>query len=349
MSIDLFREAVTAARDGRDREAHELLQEHLMGQPRHEMGWLWLSKISPDIDEQIRALETVLSLNPGHEEALYRLPELKAERKQQVQANQAEILQEAVWAYRNGRHHQARQHLLQITRSHPHHLKAWVGLAQVAQSPAEKIAALEMVVALNPQHEKAANTLQKLKVTFDDPLALAQAYEAVNLMTKALAAYQHAAQKAPNATDRHIAAKHARELQAVQQQTEQAKQQKPAPPLTMTSDNATLIRLGVGPLIVYLLLIFIHGGLNPLHVPWLAYLGIPVVAAGGLLIAGATNTPHHPSWQKIFGQQGIPNQNTAYALAFIGSVIALFPILLLLTVSYNELILYYETLATRMN
>ncbi|HRQ36429.1 MAG TPA: hypothetical protein PLD25_00755 [Chloroflexota bacterium] len=349
MSVDLFREAVKAVHNGRSREAHELLQELLMGQPRHEMGWLWLSKISPDIGEQIHALETVLSLNPGHDEALYRLPELKAARKQQQQTDQAELMQEAVWAYRNGRHHQARQYLLQITRNNPTHLKAWIGLAQVAPSPAEKIVALEMVVDLNPQHTKAAAALQKLKADFDDPLALGLAYKAVNLNAKALTAFQYATKKAPNATDRHIAGKHARELQASQPPAASEKQQNPPRPLTMTSDNATLIRLGLGPLIVYLLLIFIHGGLNPLHVPWLAYLGIPVVALGGLLIAGAANTPHHPYWHKIFGQQGIPNRNTAYALAFIGSVIVLFPILLVLTISYNELIIYYESLASRIN
>lgn len=347
MSIDLFREAVKAERNGRDREAYELLQELLMGQPRHEMGWLWLSKISPDIDEQIRALETVLSLNPGHEEALYRLPELKAERKQQVPANQAELLQEAVWAYRNGRHHQARQYLIQVVRSNPALLKAWLGLAQVAQSPAEKIVALEAIVNINPHHEKAATALQKLRSDFDDPLALAQAYEAVSLTGKAMTTYQYAAQKAPNAADRHIAAKHARTLQANQQKTEQEKQQKSAQPLTVTSDNATLLRLGLGPLIVYMLLIFIHGGLNPLRVPWLAYVGLPVVAVGALLIAAA-NTPYHPYWQKFFGQHGIPNRNTALALAFVGSVIVIFPILLVLTFSWNELVVYYESLAAQI-
>ncbi len=349
MSIDLFREAVTAVHNGRHREAHELLQELLLGQPRHEMGWWWLSKVSPDVDEQIRALEMVLSLNPGHEEALYRLPELRAAHKQQEQTNLAELLEEAVWAYRHGRHHQARQHLLQIVRRQPTHLKAWLGLAQVTQSAAEKIVALETVVTLAPQHEKAATALHKLRLDFNDPLALAQAYEGLNLTTKALTAYQYAAQKAPNATDRHIAAKHARQLQVNQQKIEQEKQQKPAQPLTTTSDNATLIRLGLGPLIVYLLLIFIHGGLNPLRVPWLAYVGIPIVAVGGLMIAGAANTPHHPYWQTLFGLQGIPNRNTAYLLAFIGSLIVLFPILLVLTVSFNELVVYYEMLATRAN
>ncbi len=349
MSIDLFREAVRAARDGRNREAHELLQELVMGQPRHEMGWLWLSKVSPDLAEQIHALEKVLSLNPGHEEALYRLPELKAERKQREQVDHAELLQEAVWAYRNGRHHQARQHLMQITRTDPTHIKAWLGLAQVAQAPAEKIVALEAVVSINPQHEKAAAALQKARADFDDPLALAQAYEAVNLTAKALAAYQQAAKSATNATDRHIASKHARALQSSQQQLKQEQKQKPERPLVFTSDNANLIRLGVGPLIIYMLLIFIHGGLNPLRVPWEAYLGIPIVAVGGLIIAGAANAPHHPYWQLLFGQQGIPNGGAGALLSFVGIVIVLIPILLVLTVSFNKLIFYYGSLAAGGN
>lgn len=348
MSIDLFREAVKAVHDGRRGEAHELLQELLLGQPHHEMGWLWLSKVSNDVDEQIRALETLLSLNPAHEEALYRLPELKAERKQQIQTSQTELLQEAVWAYKNGRQHQARQYLQQLVRSDPTVLKAWLGLAQVAQSPAEKMVALEAVVSLNPQHEKAGSALKKLKLNFDDPLALAQAYEGVNLTAKALAVYQQAAQKAPTAADRHIASKRARELLASQQQIEREKQKKPVRPVTITSDTVTLIRLGIGPLIVYMLLIFIQGGLNPLDIPWLAYLGIPVVALGGFMIAAAANTPHHPSWQKIFGPQGIPNRNTAYVVAVVGALIVLFPTISVLTASFNSLILYYESLAAGM-
>jgi tetratricopeptide (TPR) repeat protein len=346
MSMDLFREAIKAAHNGRRQDAHNLLQELLMGQPRHELGWWWLSKVAEDVDEQIRALETVLILNPAHEEAIHRLPELKAQRKQQEQNDQAALYQEAVWAYKNGRHPQARQYLHQLVRQNPSHLKAWLGLAQVAHSPAEKIVALETALTLNPEHEKAAIHLKKLRANFDDPLALAQAYEAVHLTGKAVAAYHFAAQNAPHSADRHMAGKHARKLQAAQQKWAQDQQKKAERPIVFTSENANLVRLGFGPLLVYLLLIFIHGGLNPLHIPWLAYLGIPLVAMGSLLIAGAANTPHHIYWHKLFGPQGIPNHATALALAVVGFLIVFIPIMLVLTVSYDQLLVYHQALSS---
>jgi hypothetical protein len=73
MSFDLFREAVKAAHNDDEKSARALLQELLLGQPRHELGWLWLSKVSADIDEQIKALETALTINPARKETKLRL------------------------------------------------------------------------------------------------------------------------------------------------------------------------------------------------------------------------------------------------------------------------------------
>jgi hypothetical protein len=343
MSIDLFHEAIKAARKEDEVLAHQLLQKLVREQPDHEQGWLWLSKVSDDLDEEIRALEMVVKLNPTHEEAAYRLLELKAEQKLQQPTSADELYREALLAYKNGRAHQSRFNLQQIVRSHPTYLKAWLGLAQVAQTPAQRIVALETVVAIDPTHAKGTAVLQKLKLNHHDNLALGRAYEEVGQLSKAQAAYQQAARHASSSADRHIAAKHAREIEARLKTQTQAKA---APKtITLTDVNTTLTRLAFGPVILYFLLLMIHGGLNPLRIPWLFYLAMPVVGLGSLLITGATSTPDHPFWKKIVGAQGITDQGMIMGLTAVGLLLLSIPFGMIFVSSIHRFIVYLEALA----
>jgi hypothetical protein len=344
MSIDLFHEASKAARKGDEALAHQLLQQLVREQPGHDLGWLWLSKVSDDLDEEIRALEMVVKLNPTHEEAAYRLLELKAERKQQQPASADELYREALLAYQNGRAHQARFNLQQIVRADPAHLKAWLGLAQVAQTPAQRIVALETVVAIDPTHAKGTAVLQKLKLNHHDNLAMGRAYEEVGQLNKALAAYQRAARRTSSSADRHIAAKHAREIETRLKTQSQAKT---APKtITVTNVNTTLTRLAFGPVILYFLFLFIHGGLNPLRISWLFYLAVPIVVLGSLLMTGAISTPDHPFWKRIVGPRGITDQGMVMALTAVGLLLLAIPFAMIFVSSINRFIVYLETLAS---
>src|SRR5215510_5703346 len=65
----LFQRGVAAARGGQRRVAAVLLGRAVQLNPRHEMGWLWLSGVLDDPKEIAFCLRSVLSVNPHNERA----------------------------------------------------------------------------------------------------------------------------------------------------------------------------------------------------------------------------------------------------------------------------------------
>lgn len=345
MSFDLFREAVRAAHNNDEKSARALLQELLLGQPRHELGWLWLSKVSIDLDEQINALEKALTINPERKETKLRLETLRHQQANQYrQLPESSLYQEAIAEYKNGRAHRARELLEQIVQNDPKHEKAWLGLSNIGYKPEEKIVALEMALALNPHNSKVQTRLQKLKLNQEDQLAMGLAYEKFGQYGRALSAYQIATRNAISTSDKHIARKHylAIKTQADSFIEATLAQQKI---VKTTSANSTLIRLALGPIIIYMMLLFIHGGLNPLKIPFLFYLGIIGVVIGSLLTVGAANTPHHPFWQKILGPEGITDNTTRAIMTSLGLLFILIPFGIVFLSGLTRIAQLRETLA----
>ena len=60
----LFERGVAAARGGQRRVAAGLLARVVQLDPRHEMGWLWLSGVLDDSEEIAFCLRAVLAVNP---------------------------------------------------------------------------------------------------------------------------------------------------------------------------------------------------------------------------------------------------------------------------------------------
>ncbi len=76
----LLRQGIEALKQGRRATARELLEKLVNDEPAHELGWLWLSGATDDLEEQIICLENVLTLNPQNERARKGLAALKAKR-----------------------------------------------------------------------------------------------------------------------------------------------------------------------------------------------------------------------------------------------------------------------------
>lgn len=265
-------------------------------------------------------------------------------------SHESELYQEAVAAYRNGRPHQAHQLLRQLVTENPHHEKAWLGLSQVAVTNEEKFVALEAAVALNPAHEKAAARLKQLSLAQDDHLALGKVYEALGQPAKAIKAFQYAAKQSPSSADRHIARQHLNDLLAIAETQKQGiVAEKERRPLTITHDTTTLLRLAAGPVIVYFLLVFIHSGLNPLHLPFFFYLNGLLVIFGSLLVTGIANTPNHPIWQKVIGPAGLHSNFTRFAITLFGLMLIILPFGIVLIVSVNQLLVYQQTLSAAVH
>ena len=65
----LFERGVAAAKGGQRRVAAGLLARVVQLDPRHELGWLWLSGVLEDPGEIAFCLRSVLSVNPHNERA----------------------------------------------------------------------------------------------------------------------------------------------------------------------------------------------------------------------------------------------------------------------------------------
>lgn len=74
------------------------------------------------------------------------------------------ILQLGIEAAREGNREEARNLFSLLTRQEPNNVQAWLWLAGVAEGPEERRAALEKVLALDPQNDMAARGLQAMGV-----------------------------------------------------------------------------------------------------------------------------------------------------------------------------------------
>ena len=71
------------------------------------------------------------------------------------QTEAAELLKQAIALARSGDKARARPLLRQVVEDDAANEAAWMWLASVAESPQEALSALEKVLALNPDHERA--------------------------------------------------------------------------------------------------------------------------------------------------------------------------------------------------
>ncbi|PDW03843.1 hypothetical protein [Candidatus Viridilinea mediisalina] len=74
-----------------------------------------------------------------------------------------QLLQTGVVAARSGKRVAARALFLALSREHPHDLRVWQGLAATAAHPDEQRMALEQIIALDPQHQRAREALARLQ------------------------------------------------------------------------------------------------------------------------------------------------------------------------------------------
>lgn len=337
---DLFREAVKLAKSGRRVEARNLLLELVDGNPDHELAWIWLSQLVDDPEDRIIALENALTINPNRPETAVRLETLR-QQKQAREFGQADLFQQAKQLYRNGRKAEARQRLQKLISQEPKHAKAWLGLALLEPKLEDQIFALETTLFLNQDQPKARRKLDQLKRSGQiDYLALGKKFEENGRAQKAVAAYKKVEKGEYSATDKTIAKKRRLSLE---------NSLKEPKPLKFTSPTTHLIRLTVGPVLVYAMMALIQSGLNPLHISPLLLLGGLMAPVGSLLLAGTANTPHHPWWKRLLGPEGLAEIRKRKMIALLGLLLIMLPFTLALLIAFNRLAAYEAAFTFNIN
>ncbi len=144
--LELLREGIAACKAGNRSLARRLLQEVTEWDPQNEMAWMWLSGVAQSPHEMVAYLNRVLQLNPDNVKAQ------EGMRLASLEAGSA--------AAKVGHRALARHHFRAIVRLNPRDEEGWLRLASVADTPAEGLAYVKRVLAINSKNGKAREALR---------------------------------------------------------------------------------------------------------------------------------------------------------------------------------------------
>jgi CheY-like chemotaxis protein len=148
-ALDLLREGVALANAGRKDQARERIRAALKLTPDSELGWLWLAGVSDSPHESLRAIETVLRINPKNPRALAGLNPTR--------------LRAGIAAAQAGDTDSALELLRECVRQDPKNELAWFWLGCTTGDAQEAHAALAKVVEINPTNDAARARLAPLR------------------------------------------------------------------------------------------------------------------------------------------------------------------------------------------
>jgi hypothetical protein len=291
---------------------------------QNELAWLLLSNLVPELDDRIIALENALTINPNNEKAAHQLWKLKQKRSTsdpiELSDEYHRRLEEAVNAVEQGQDMLAYGILRQLVREDDRNEQAWFMLSELSPDTDSEINALQNLLLLNPKHNEGRARLEQLQNYRNDPLALAKVYEDWGQMEKAQDIYVRVAFEGATVAERREAER--------RMQNKVIREQ--VPDMRMVGPQVTLIRMMVGPMALYTALAFIHGGLNPLKISPIFWLGgISVFVGSFLMVIGSepdTRILWQNVWQKMGGKQNAPRNG----LTSLGILLWILPVAMII-------------------
>lgn len=344
---ELFQTAVKKAKAGERNQARAMLIQLVETNPDHELAWLWLSELVADPEDKIIALENALTINPQRSQTQTRLRQL---RQKQAAASQpashfalngiselqittpeetrfAEINQLfAADKITEGRHQ-----LADFLRRYSNHEAGWWLMVQHADSQTNLLIGLDHLLRLNPAHPEAPKMLGSIKPTNKEFLQMGRLYERLERWETAVTYYKRAL-KSPVNADRLLAQKR---LPHVEEQIKLAK-------IKYTGPTATVLRLAVGPTLLYAMLVLIQAGLKPTQASPLLCLSNLAFLAGMLLFSALSHAPEHP-WMQQLRETAVFQNRTV--LRLVSLLLILLPIMLLLALTVSRLLNFELNLA----
>jgi hypothetical protein len=186
--------------------------------------------------------------------------------------------------------------LYQQAEASPQHSETWLLIAEITPRTQEKLSALRKAAEIEPNNEEIRAQCQRLEALERNPFLAGQQHEERGEREQARLVYEWIKVHSRSPADRIEAARRMENLRI----TEEAERLHPISP------TLGLLRLTLGPAILFGLLIFIHSGLNPLKLPLLSLLGQASVLAGSLLVNVTGLRPMHPRWVELFGRPAPP-------------------------------------------
>jgi len=318
--------AIAAARDGKRREAHDLLRLIVKHQPSNLAAWLWLSDVAETLDEQIAALESALLIAPHNPQAMARLETLYAQQETTAKERQQELMRTAEAARRAGHTKEAHGILLRTVEEFENNQTAWLMLSETIDDPQDQIAALEHAVNLSPKNTRLKTRLTLLKRFKNDWLSLGDLYRDDGQMARARDVYLTVAAHAKNGLERAEADRRLAVMDRLAQ----------LPDFKGFDPTFTWIRLSFAPIVFYSLLALLFTGFNPAQIPSLLFAAGGSVVIGSVLLAG-TAAPRHIVWKLLFGVVGLSVPALRRMIGLTGILLVLAPYILLVNMAIARL------------
>jgi tetratricopeptide (TPR) repeat protein len=340
-SGDLLRQAIATARAGHELTAREMFLQIVQAEPRNELAWMWLIGLLDGLEERIHACQQVLAINPGNANVRAYLSQLLAEQQKLLGAERLRAeqhLQQVRELVGANKRDEALTFLRRLIREGVDGAEAWRLLADLAPEVDERARALQKLVKLKPEDTHARQELQRLRHFQKNPLDLAAMYEEQGEIEKAIDAYSRAAlQPQTRRQWTNIYWKITR--------LENLRLEK----ITHISPVISIARLTAGPPLLYLLLMLIQVGINPLaHSEPFLWLGFCIVLLGAFMVALASVRSRHRVWLILFkdiGAGGTPLARRTMAAA--GWILVIMPHLMLFANAYFRLQDYFFSLLPR--
>ena len=330
-SEDLLRQALQAARSGRELTARDLFQDVVRIDPDNELAWIWLSGLLDPLEDRITACERVLSINPGNQQIrVYKdrlLKEQNATHHKKVSGIDEKV-QQVRWYVEDGKRDEALLLLQKILQENNSHKDAWLLFANLSVSINDKVRAYEAILQIDSSDQAVREKLKRFKRFQRNPLDLAAFYEEDGKLDKALELYRVLAAEAGDGPKFERIYKNIVRLEDVK--VENIRHIRPA---------FNILRLSIGLPLLYILEVLIQEGLNPIRFPapdlWI---GIPMVMFGSFLLAVAGIRSRHAIWKRWFGDPDGKGSNMARVLVAVsGWGMVLTPHLLLVWDSFVRL------------
>lgn len=228
-----------------------------------------------------------------------------------------ERLKFAIELAQAGKHPEAEKMFRVVLREEPANLAAWVWYSDVAADLPERIHAMEQAVAQCPGNSMLEERLESLRrgLPVQEPMQVpsyterktgppnesmpfllhrGKILEDRGKFESAIEIYNSVITYSRSPAERVEAT---RRIEDIRTRLEADKIQRVHPTLN-------LLRLATGPVLLFIIMVFVQSGLNPLHTPLLSLLGIVSVAAGSLMVSITEMWPVHPAWVALFGNPG---------------------------------------------
>ncbi len=151
----LVQRGITANQEGKKTLAIQFMKQSLDYEPRNTDSWMWLAAFSDSPEEKLQYFQKVLDVDPENETVRLTVKQIKTDwaKSRIKEGNTAAV---------SGERARAHEILQEVMSFDSNCEDAWLLKAYLSETFAEKIAAFERVVEVNPKNDFALTSLRSL-------------------------------------------------------------------------------------------------------------------------------------------------------------------------------------------